>query len=189
MSTTVVKTFSASLGSRRDSNKPGVIQPEHKHKYLLSTPSKSRAVGPAQQTIKVSDSDIPRTQPNKPRALPTPSTSESDGLDCILAQFRQTVLANPNISTSIFVCKKVIKFIAKPNRETEYAFFGVGQVEYDVLERFIEETSQISLLRPRLTHIAETNSLLVEMPSALHEAPFAALHSDFSDFFKRIPYN
>jgi hypothetical protein len=102
MSTTVVKTFSTSLSTRQDSNKPGVTQPKHKHKYLLSTPtpSKSGAVGPAQQTIKVSDSDIPKTQTNNPRALPTPSTSEPDGLDYILAQFRQTALANPDISTS-----------------------------------------------------------------------------------------
>ncbi|KAG1721379.1 hypothetical protein EDB19DRAFT_1917355 [Suillus lakei] len=193
MSTTVVKPFSTSLGTRRGNNKPRVIQPEDKHHYLRSTSSLKAREDPVgctfatQHTIKASDTPI--TNPNK-HTFPTPSTSESDGLDYILDKFSQTALPNPNISMSSHsICRKVLKFIAKPNREMEYAqFFSVGQVEYDKLERFIEETSQINL-KPRLTYIAEDNTLLVEMPSALHKVPFTALHSDFSDFFKCIPYN
>lgn len=41
----------------------------------------------------------------------------------------------------------------------------------------------------RISYIPEDYILLVEMPSVLHEAPFAAFKEIFSEFFTSIPYD
>ncbi|KAG0692906.1 hypothetical protein DFH29DRAFT_1042882, partial [Suillus ampliporus] len=41
----------------------------------------------------------------------------------------------------------------------------------------------------RLTYINTDSTLIVEMPSAVHEAPLIALHSGFTCFFDNLPFN
>ncbi|KAG2738306.1 hypothetical protein P692DRAFT_20676843, partial [Suillus brevipes Sb2] len=41
----------------------------------------------------------------------------------------------------------------------------------------------------RLTYIDSDSTLIVEMPSAVHEAPLTALHSAFTCFFENLPFN
>lgn len=80
--------------------------------------------------------------------------------------------------------------------------FSVGPGEYAKLNEFLDHfgsktrrvltrTSSsvtLHLIATRLTYNHKERSLLVEMPSAIHEAPMAAIQCDFLDFFSALPF-
>ncbi|KAG1850566.1 hypothetical protein DFJ58DRAFT_793333 [Suillus subalutaceus] len=68
-----------------------------------------------------------------------------------------------------------------------YEFSGIRRVEYEELERFIDETCNFGL-KPRLTYFND-DTLIIEMPSAVHEAPLVALHTALTCFLQSIPFD
>jgi len=66
-------------------------------------------------------------------------------------------------------------------------FHGVGVREYEAIEEVLGETGRIS--KPRLTYDYDKNSLLVEMPSAIHEAPFDCLKLSLGHSIAALPYD
>ncbi|KAG1793581.1 hypothetical protein EV424DRAFT_1354142, partial [Suillus variegatus] len=81
------------------------------------------------------------------------------------------------------ICRKVLQFISDHTAECE-EFSAVGPGEYTKLERFIERSG----VNTRLTYIQKERTLLVEMPSAMHEAPMAAIQTAFLNFFSALPF-
>ncbi|KAG2088627.1 hypothetical protein BD769DRAFT_1680255 [Suillus cothurnatus] len=64
-------------------------------------------------------------------------------------------------------------------------FSGIRPQEYELLVHFLEE----SRLKPKLSYLAEEYILIVEMPSAVHEAPLVSFHAAFTCFFGSIDFN
>ncbi|KAG1851059.1 hypothetical protein DFJ58DRAFT_729040 [Suillus subalutaceus] len=169
--------------------------------YWLRSEVSSASPGPALEPEDIGESSVveptttptakqlsyPPKQPIKPGAASHGGT-DSDRLTCLLESFSRATRGK--ISTlGQSVCRKILTFIANPNRGREYMqFCGVYSEEYSELLRFIEDTSYISS-KPRFSYIPEDHILLVEMPSALHEAPFAGFKDVFSNFFASLPYD
>ncbi|KAG0699960.1 hypothetical protein DFH29DRAFT_1001516 [Suillus ampliporus] len=111
-------------------------------------------------------------------------------LTYLLDSFRQFVVGDPNISLSAqCICQQVIRFVMKPDRQYECEeFCGIWRVEYEELVRFIDETCDFGL-KPRLTYLDADSTLLIEMPSAVHEAALVALHTALTFFIESIPFD
>ncbi|KAG2126399.1 hypothetical protein BD769DRAFT_1668399 [Suillus cothurnatus] len=136
---------------------------------------------------------VPAAQPTtkSPQAVEKKrSLIETDQLDYLLDSFHQFVAGNPEITPSAQrICQQVLHFIAKPDRQHECEkFCGIWQVEYEELVRFIDESCNFSL-KPRLTYFDDDSTLIVEMPSAVHEAPLVALHTALTCFLENIPFD
>ncbi|KAG1886024.1 hypothetical protein F4604DRAFT_1917703 [Suillus subluteus] len=112
-----------------------------------------------------------------------------DELNYLLDSFRQFVAGNREISPSgQRVCQKALCFIVNQDRHHEYEeFSGIRRAEYEELERFIDETCYFGL-KPRLTYFND-DTLIIEMPSAVHEAPLVALHTALTCFLQGIPFD
>ncbi|KAG1852258.1 hypothetical protein DFJ58DRAFT_841916 [Suillus subalutaceus] len=79
-------------------------------------------------------------------------------------------------------CGDVLKFLAEPTPEQEYAEFSdVHYGVYSTVGHTIEENHAV-LGRPRLSYFEDERILLVEKFSSMHEAPFCHLESIFSSF-------
>ncbi|KAG1852259.1 hypothetical protein DFJ58DRAFT_414358 [Suillus subalutaceus] len=79
-------------------------------------------------------------------------------------------------------CRDVLKFLAEPNPEEEYAEFSdVYYGVYSIVEQIIEENDAVQG-RPRLSYFDDERILLVEKFSSMHEAPFGHLDSIFFRF-------
>ncbi|KAG2133205.1 uncharacterized protein EDB93DRAFT_1254978 [Suillus bovinus] len=118
----------------------------------------------------------------------TAPTSTSDRLSCLLDSFSRFARDKSDISTiGEHICKMVLIFIGKSGRtKAECAeFSGIKPKQYELLAYFLEE----SRLKTRLSYIAEENILIVEMPSAVHEAPLVPFHAAFICFFRSIDFN
>ncbi|KAG2141622.1 hypothetical protein BD769DRAFT_1383848 [Suillus cothurnatus] len=66
-------------------------------------------------------------------------------------------------------------------------FHGIDAREHELIERFLEETGRVG--KPRLTYDYDNCSLLVEMPSAIHEAPFDCLKLSLELSLEALPYD
>ncbi|KAG2359107.1 hypothetical protein BDR07DRAFT_1520358 [Suillus spraguei] len=64
-------------------------------------------------------------------------------------------------------------------------FSGVGPNEYELLEQFFDESG----LKPKLSYITEESTLIVEMPSAIHEAALVPLNDALICFFNSIDFD
>ncbi|KAG1816334.1 uncharacterized protein BJ212DRAFT_185988 [Suillus subaureus] len=111
-------------------------------------------------------------------------------LNYLLDSFQQFVAEDPEISPSTLrVCQEVLRFIAKPDRQHECEeFCGIWRVEYEQLASFIDESCNFGV-KPRLTYFEAGSTLIVEVPSAVHEAPLLALHAALTCFFGNIPFD
>ncbi|KAG2744920.1 hypothetical protein P692DRAFT_20877480 [Suillus brevipes Sb2] len=85
--------------------------------------------------------------------------------------------------------RKVLKEISKLPPETgrTMEFHDVGAREYEAIEDVLGETGRTS--KPRLTYDYEKTSLLVEMPSAIHEAPFDCLKLSLGNSITATSYD
>ncbi|KAG2152595.1 uncharacterized protein EDB93DRAFT_1273293 [Suillus bovinus] len=85
--------------------------------------------------------------------------------------------------------RKVVKKISKLPPETgrTMEFHDVGAREYEAIEDVLGEMGWTS--KPRLTYDYEKTSLLVEMPSAIHEAPFDCLKLSLGNSIAAMPYD
>ncbi|KAG1853392.1 hypothetical protein F4604DRAFT_1933286 [Suillus subluteus] len=73
---------------------------------------------------------------------------------------------------------KVLRFISRVNREQEFAvFYNIGQAEYNLLLRNIEELPQ----KPRLAYYANQRKLVIEMPGDIHETIVNIIRSGIED--------
>ncbi|KAG1807532.1 uncharacterized protein BJ212DRAFT_1485650 [Suillus subaureus] len=136
---------------------------------------------------------VPAVQPttNNPQVVEKKNILvETDQLDYILDSFHQSVAGNPEITPSAqHICQEVLHFITKPDRQHECEeFCGIWQVKYEELVHFINESCNFGL-KPRLTYFDDDSTLIVEMPSAIHEAPLVALHTVLTCFLENIPFN
>ncbi|KAG1836586.1 hypothetical protein DFJ58DRAFT_818260 [Suillus subalutaceus] len=95
---------------------------------------------------------------------------------------RPCITGNPGISPQVCqVYAKGPSFIMNQDRHHEYdEFSGIRRVEYEELERFHR--------RDLLTYFND-DTLIIEMPSAVHEAPLVALHTALTCFLQSIPFD
>ncbi|KAG2130267.1 hypothetical protein DEU56DRAFT_757938 [Suillus clintonianus] len=82
------------------------------------------------------------------------------------------------------ILKELTKLPPETGRIME--FHDVGAREYEVIEEVLGQTGRVS--KPRLTYDYEKHSLLVEMPSAIHEAPFDCLKESLGVAMSLLPY-
>ncbi|KIK46064.1 hypothetical protein CY34DRAFT_9991 [Suillus luteus UH-Slu-Lm8-n1] len=66
-------------------------------------------------------------------------------------------------------------------------FHGIDAREFELIEQILEETGRVA--KPRLTYDYETCTLLVDMPSAIHEAPFDCLKLCLGQSIAALPYD
>ncbi|KAG1761759.1 hypothetical protein EDD22DRAFT_953766 [Suillus occidentalis] len=66
-------------------------------------------------------------------------------------------------------------------------FHGIDAREFELIEQVLEETGRVA--KPRLTYDYETCTLLVDMPSAIHEAPFDCLKLCLGQSIAALPYD
>ncbi|KAG1837305.1 hypothetical protein DFJ58DRAFT_734428 [Suillus subalutaceus] len=66
-------------------------------------------------------------------------------------------------------------------------FFGIDAREYEVIEEALGETGRA--FKPRLSYDYEKQSLLVDMPSAIHEALFDCLKLTLGQTIASLPYD
>ncbi|KAG2138175.1 hypothetical protein BD769DRAFT_1663740 [Suillus cothurnatus] len=66
-------------------------------------------------------------------------------------------------------------------------FHGIDVQEHELIEQFLEEMGRVGKLR--LTYNYDKCSLLVEMPSAIHEAPFDYLKLSLEVSLEALPYD
>ncbi|KAG1885122.1 hypothetical protein F4604DRAFT_152985 [Suillus subluteus] len=86
-------------------------------------------------------------------------------------------------------CKKILRFITEPDRQHECEeFCGISRVEYERLVSFIDESYNFGV-RPRMTYIEADSTLIVEMPSAVHEAPLVEIRTALTCLFENIPFD
>ncbi|KIK48160.1 hypothetical protein CY34DRAFT_104152 [Suillus luteus UH-Slu-Lm8-n1] len=83
------------------------------------------------------------------------------------------------------VLKELTKLPPETGRTME--FHGIDAREFEAIEEVLEETGRTS--KPRLTYDYNTNSLLVEMPSAIHEAPFDCLKLALGQSISAMSYD
>ncbi|KAG2122142.1 hypothetical protein DEU56DRAFT_917941 [Suillus clintonianus] len=185
MSTAIVKhTFlSESISANNDS--------KYHAKSLMKSERKIHEVRDlvVEDTFAVGSS-IKSYPPSPPECKLLTTLSPSDHLDQLLDSFNRFSRDNPELSlAAIRVGQEVLRFIAKPDRQHECEeFSGVWREEFEAIVRFIEDNHNFGL-KPRLSYIDTDSTLIVEMPSAVHEAPLIALHSAFTCFFDNLPFN
>ncbi|KAG1727247.1 hypothetical protein EDD22DRAFT_961283 [Suillus occidentalis] len=80
-------------------------------------------------------------------------------------------------------CRKVLQFISDHSAECA-VFSSVSPGVYTKLTEFIDQIG----VKTRLTYKHKERILLVEMPSAIHEAPMATFQCAFNDFFSALPF-
>ncbi|KAG2359129.1 hypothetical protein BDR07DRAFT_1488639 [Suillus spraguei] len=114
-------------------------------------------------------------------------TSTSRQLRDLLDSFNRFAQGKSGISASSErIIKTVLIFIGKPGCKAECAeFSGVGPNEYELLEQFFDESG----LKPKLSYITEESTLIVEMPSAIHEAALVPLNDALICFFNSIDFD
>ncbi|KAG1850397.1 hypothetical protein DFJ58DRAFT_729275 [Suillus subalutaceus] len=85
--------------------------------------------------------------------------------------------------------RHVLKEITEYTLETGHIleFFGIDAREYKVIEEALGETGRA--FKPRLSYDYEKQSLLVNMPSAIHEAPFDCLKLTLGQTITSLPYD
>ncbi|KAG2336721.1 hypothetical protein BDR05DRAFT_1005604 [Suillus weaverae] len=114
------------------------------------------------------------------------STSISDRLSCLLDSFSHFARKSGISTSGEHICKTVVIFVGKSVRKAECAeFSGIRPEEYEILAHFFEESG----LKPKLSYLAEEYLLIVEMPSAVHEAPLVPFHVAFACFFRSIDFD
>ncbi|KAG1796905.1 hypothetical protein EV424DRAFT_1352914 [Suillus variegatus] len=82
--------------------------------------------------------------------------------------------------------RRILKEITKRTPETGRVmeFHGVTPREYYVLQNVLEETGRL-----RLSYDSNERILLVDMPSAIHEAPFTKLKDSLASTLQSLPYD
>ncbi|KAG1759334.1 hypothetical protein EDD22DRAFT_955979 [Suillus occidentalis] len=111
----------------------------------------------------------------------TPATRAPQQSDLLLRRFNSS---NIKISPSgRRTCMKILQFISDHSAECA-VFSAVKPGEYAKLIEFIDHFG----VKTRLTYDQKERSLLVEMPSAIHEAPMAAVQCAFLKFFTALPF-
>ncbi|KAG1795618.1 uncharacterized protein HD556DRAFT_1441954 [Suillus plorans] len=83
--------------------------------------------------------------------------------------------------------RQILKEITKRTPETGHVmeFHGVTPREYYVLQNVLEETGR----KLRLSYDSNERVLLVDMPSAIHEAPFTKLKDSLASTLQSLPYD
>ncbi|KAG1764182.1 hypothetical protein EV702DRAFT_1205124 [Suillus placidus] len=166
-------------------------EPRNRH-GLASDESKYSVVEGTKFTVLLPPIKSPGTSQSLPRAkhniqIVNPTPSQSNPLSASLLEHFTCWAAKTDLSLSSSarrVYNKVFQFLEKESQSEFTEIFGVGPEEYAILEQFCEDFG----LKPRLTHIRSEQTLFIEMPTMLHEAPMAMIQSAFHDFFHDVPY-
>ncbi|KAG1803889.1 uncharacterized protein HD556DRAFT_1437623 [Suillus plorans] len=108
-------------------------------------------------------------------------TSVSAQLSCLLDSFSDLPGTNPRFQQQVDAYAKRCSLSLGSQAIRQ----SVRPTEYELLARFLEESG----LKPKLSYIAEENTLIVEMPSAIHEAPLVPFHTAFICFFRSIDFD
>ncbi|KAG2118356.1 hypothetical protein BD769DRAFT_1672325 [Suillus cothurnatus] len=162
----------------KSAGKEKTTEPKNKLRSVSDEPTGYSVVEGTQSTT----SEPPptgRAEQSNPTVIPVTARA-SKRLELLVRCFNS---ANPEISPSgQRACNGALQFIS--DHSTECAeFFAVGPVEYTKLQQFIEHSG----VKARLTYIQKERTLVVEMPSALHKAPMAAIQNAFLQFFAKFP--
>ncbi|KAF9234297.1 hypothetical protein BU15DRAFT_79184 [Melanogaster broomeanus] len=117
---------------------------------------------------------------------PHPCALEHDHLDKLdilsggLDSFRSAIIQSGR-------CKQVLQDILSLAHAGLMEFPDLTQRDFEVLSCFLEETNTL-LEKPRMTYSSEERHLIVEWPSAIHEAPLEDLNIALTSTFPGLPY-
>ncbi|KAI9456475.1 hypothetical protein HD554DRAFT_2178093 [Boletus coccyginus] len=84
-------------------------------------------------------------------------------------------------------CQGILKKVLSHSNCNYMKFYDVSRLQFDTLSRFIT-SRECFFGRPRLSYLSSQSVIMVEWPSALHEAPINAFHSILNQQITSLPY-